>query len=432
MKLVLISIFGIHLFIAFYSTLVNNYVLYISKELGLPNLIIEFNLLFLASALVFTPILFYLKNIIGKKRIIVLSLINFLGAIAILFYGIYTNDPNVLLIGGILEGITFSVLFPLLNSVIAKIDGKNLGKNLGNIDIIWILIAVFIPIIIIYISMELFILITAIHIISILGVILIFLNRFDEEALKAYKINKLELRNLFLFVIILLSLIYGIVNLQPIFIILAAMIYLIVYLDRFRWENITILKSDRKTILFTLLFISILILYIPINLFGWILMTQLNVSIDIVLLIISINTLISAIAIRLASKWLDEKDYHRLVGTGIFIMLVGGFIGLAGLYILSLILLSFGINIIGPVFIRKLLLDVQDDAVRDKNSTDYMFILRLGTILSMKFGYIIVEYLGLWNMTIILIVTTIVYYLIVKYKLFPTMNVGSVTISWKI
>ncbi|MEM4699237.1 MAG: MFS transporter, partial [Candidatus Anstonellales archaeon] len=122
MKPVLIAIFGIHLFIAFYSTLVNNYVLYISKELGLPNLIIEFNLLFLASALVFTPILFYLKNIIGKKRIIVLSLINFLGAIAILFYGIYTNDPNILLIGGILEGITFSVLFPLLNSVIAKID----------------------------------------------------------------------------------------------------------------------------------------------------------------------------------------------------------------------------------------------------------------------------------------------------------------------
>ncbi|MEM4149313.1 MAG: MFS transporter [Candidatus Anstonellales archaeon] len=429
MKLVLIAIFGIHLFIAFYSTLVNNYVLYISKELGLPNLIIEFNLLFLASALVFTPILFYLKNIIGKKRIIVLSLINFLVAIAILFYGIYTNDPNILLIGGVLEGITFSVLFPLLNSVMAKIDGKNLGKNLGNIDIIWILIAVFIPIAIIYISIDLFIVITAINIISILGVILIVMNKFDEEALKAYRISKLELRNLFLFVITLLSLIYGVLNLQPIFILLAAVIYVIIYLDRFRWENLIILKSNRKAILFTLLFINVLILYIPINLFGWILLTQLNIDSDHILLLISINTLISAIAIKLASKWLDDKDYHRLVGTGVFIMLLGGFIGLAGLYIISIILLSFGLNMIGPVFIRKLLLDVQDDAVRDKNSTDYMFVLRLGTILSMKFGYIMVEYLGLWNMTIILIITTIIYYLIIKYKLFPTINVLSVTIS---
>ncbi|MCS7122408.1 MAG: hypothetical protein NZ908_00400, partial [Candidatus Micrarchaeota archaeon] len=130
----------------------------------------------------------------------------------------------------------------------------------------------------------------------------------------------------------------------------------------------------------------------------------------------------AAVAIRIASEWLDRKDYDRVVGIGTFNVILGSALTILEMYVIGIVLISFGTNMIGPIFIRKILLDVPDERQRDKNSTDYMFVLRIGFILSIKLGYILVSSLGLGMIGVIILISGIIYYLVIRYRLFPAIS----------
>lgn len=422
MNRVLITIFLIHFFIALYFTLVNNYVLYISNSLKLPNLPLEVSIIFLSSALLLTPTLYYLKTIIGKKKIIILSLLSFLAAIFITTYGVFNYRVDMIMIGAVLNGVAFSVLFSFLNSIVTSIDQNNSARHLGNMDIIWVVLGVLIPVLIIYIDLNMYLYISALSVLGMLVIVFLVWKYFDDEALKSYRISKSELRDIVLVSLILLGFLYGIINLEPMFVIFAVIVYSLMTIKNLSVERLRVIDKDRRAILFLLLIISTLILYIPINLGGWIMISYLKIPEATVMLILSINTLLAAIAIKIASEWLDRKDYDRIVGIGTFSVILGSVMMISEMYVIGIVLISLGMNMIGPIFIRKILLDVPDEKQRDKNSTDYMFVLRIGFILSMKLGYILVLSLGLGMTGAIMLISGIIYYLVIRYRLFPAIS----------
>lgn len=422
MNRVLITIFLIHFFIALYFTLVNNYVLYISNSLKLPNLPLEVSIIFLSSALLLTPTLYYLKTIIGKKKIIILSLLSFLAAIFITTYGVFNYRVDMIMIGAVLNGVAFSVLFSFLNSIVTSIDQNNSARHLGNMDIIWVVLGVLIPVLIIYIDLNMYLYISALSVLGMLVIVFLVWKYFDDEALKSYRISKSELRDIVLVSLILLGFLYGIINLEPMFVIFAVIVYSLMTIKNLSVERLRVIDKDRRAILFFLLIISTLILYIPINLGGWIMISYLKIPEATVMLILSINTLLAAIAIKIASEWLDRKDYDRIVGIGTFSVILGSVMMISEMYVIGIVLISLGMNMIGPIFIRKILLDVPDEKQRDKNSTDYMFVLRIGFILSMKLGYILVLSLGLGMTGAIMLISGIIYYLVIRYRLFPAIS----------
>lgn len=422
MNRVLITIFLIHFFIALYFTLVNNYVLYISNSLKLPNLPLEVSIIFLSSALLLTPTLYYLKTIIGKKKIIILSLLSFLAAIFITTYGVFNYRVDMIMIGAVLNGVAFSVLFSFLNSIVTSIDQNNSARHLGNMDIIWVVLGVLIPVLIIYIDLNMYLYISALSVLGMLVIVFLVWKYFDDEALKSYRISKSELRDIVLVSLILLGFLYGIINLEPMFVIFAVIVYSLMTIKNLSVERLRVIDKDRRAILFLLLIISTLILYIPINLGGWIMISYLKIPEATVMLILSINTLLAAIAIKIASEWLDRKDYDRIVGIGTFSVILGSVMMISEMYVIGIVLISLGMNMIGPIFIRKILLDVPDEKQRDKNSTDYIFVLRIGFILSMKLGYILVLSLGLGMTGAIMLISGIIYYLVIRYRLFPAIS----------
>ncbi|MCX8154572.1 MAG: hypothetical protein N3C61_01945 [Candidatus Micrarchaeota archaeon] len=400
----------------------NNYVLYISNSLKLPNLPLEFSIIFLSSALLLTPTLYYLKTIIGKKKIIILSLLSFLAAILITTYGVFNHRVDMIIIGAVLNGVAFSVLFSFLNSIVTSIDQNNFAKHLGNMDIIWVVLGVLIPVMIIYIDLNMYLYISVLSVIGISVIVFLVWKYFDDEALKAYRTSKSELRNILLISLILLGFLYGIINLEPVFVIFTVILYTLMTIKNLSVERLRVIDKDRRAILFFLLIISTLIIYIPINLGGWIMISYLKIPEATVMLILSINTLLAAVAIKIASEWLDRKDYDRVVGIGTFNVILGSALTILEMYVIGIVLISFGTNMIGPIFIRKILLDVPDERQRDKNSTDYMFVLRIGFILSIKLGYILVSSLGLGMIGVIILISGIIYYLVIRYRLFPAIS----------
>ncbi len=401
----------INLFIAFYFVLVNNYILYLSKTIEKHDLIIEFNILFFSAAVILQPILIYIRKILGKKRIIIISLSSFIVAIILLVYGIMNKNFEAIYLGALAEGAAFSVLFPLLSSMLTALDRKNSGKNLNNVEIIWSLVTILIPVIILYIDLDMFIIISFITIIALLAILILVYKYVDDDSLRTYRFTKSDIRRISLIVLAIASFIYFILNLN-IYIFAAILLVLLIYVikNRKTFDRLTVILNNKSNLLLGLSIFSVLGFYIPINLSGWIYINIIGLDSSEMFTIITITSLLSILSLFLSGRLMDEQEHNRLLGIGFVLTTVSSILAFLGAYILAIAILIIAVNMFGPIYIRKLLLDVDDENTRENLSNTYLLIIRVATLVSIKIGYVVLQYIGLTGMFLLIMLVNIIYY----------------------
>lgn len=405
----------INLFIAFYFVLINNYILYLSKVMEQHNLVIEFNILFFSAAVVLQPILMYIRKIVGKKRVIMISIISFIIAILLLVYGIVHKNIDIMYLGALAEGIAFSVMFPLLSSMLVSLDKKNSGKNLNNIEILWSVIAILIPITILYIDLNTFIIISFLTALALLIILILIYWYVDDESLRTYRFTRSDIRRISLIILVIASIIYMVnnINIYTLAVILLALIVYIIK-NRRAFDRLNIIINDRNTVLLGLTLLAIVGFYIPINLSGWIYISILGLDSNEMFQIITIITILSIISLSLSGKLMDEYQYYKLLSIGFIFTTLSSILTFFGAYVVAIAFLVLGVNIFGPLLTRKLLMDVDDENKRESLSNTYLLTVRVATLVSIKIGYVIIQQIGMFGVFMMILLVAIIYYNIFK------------------